>query len=150
MVFRTMLLCYDGTRAGHTALAQGAELAAACGAYVHLLAVIRVSAASVVGESMSTEAPFLAQRRHVEDILHEGVARLIERGIKAEGHIALGEPTEEIARMARDLRVDLVVLGHKTRSSFERWWRGSVGVTLLALSVCSILVSIENSNQDGL
>lgn len=150
MVFRTMLLCYDGTRAGRTALTQGAELAAACGAYVHLLAVLRTSAASVVGESMSTEAPFSAQRRHVEDILQEGVARLIERGVKAEGHIALGEPTDEIARAARDLQADLIVLGHKTRSSFARWWHGSVGVTLLDLSACSILVSIENPNQDKL
>ncbi len=149
MVFRTMLLCYDGTRAGRTALAQGAELAAACGAQVHLLAVVRTSAASVVGESMSTEAPFFEQKRHIEDILQEGVAKLTERGVKAEGRIALGEPTEEIARAARDLHVDLIVLGHKTRSSFARWWHASVGVTLLDLSPCSILVCLENLNQDN-
>ncbi len=148
MVFRTMLLCYDGTRAGRTALTQGADLAAACSAYVHLLAVVRTSATSVVGESMSAEAPFFEQRRQVEDILREGVARLTERGVKAEGHIAIGEPTDEIARAARDLQVDLIVLGHKTRSSFARWWRASVGVTLLDLSQCSIFVCIENPNQD--
>lgn len=149
MGFHTMLLCYDGTRAGRTALAQGAELAALCGATVHLLAVMRASPASVVGESMSFDPPFFEQKRQVEEILHEGVSRLTERGVKAHGHIAVGEPIDEIARAARDWQVDLIVLGHKTRSSLARWWRASVGVTLLDLAHCSILVCIEHPNQDG-
>ena len=148
MVFRTMLLCYDGTREGRTALTQGAELAAACGAFVHLLAVVRTSATAIVGESLSTDAPFAQQTRHIEEILAEGVAKLTERGVKAQGHLALGEPTDEIARAAKALQVDLVVLGHRTQSGFARWWRGSVGVTLLDLSTCSILVCIENPTPE--
>ena len=58
--------------------------------------------------------------------------------------MALGEPIDEIARAAKTLQVDLIVLGHRTQSAFARWWRGSVGVTLLDLSACSILVCIEN------
>ncbi len=144
MVFRTMLLCYDGTREGRTALKQGAELAAACGAFVHLLAVVRTSATVIVGESLSSDAPFAQQTRYIEEILNEGVAKLTERGVKAQGHVALGEPIDEIARAAKSFRVDLIVLGHRTQSAFARWWHGSVGVTLLDLSSCSILVCIEN------
>ncbi len=144
MVFRKMLLCYDGTRESRTALAQGAELASACGAFVHLLAVVRTTAAAVVGESLSTDAPFVEQTRHIEEILNEGVAKLIGRGVKAQGHVALGEPIDEIVRAAKTLDVDLVVLGHHTQSAFARWWRGSVGVTLLDQVTCSILVCIEN------
>ena len=144
MVFRTMLLCYDGTREGHTALRQGTELASACGAFVHLLAVVRTSAGAIVGESLSSEAPFAEQTRQVEEILNKGVARLTERGIKTKGHVTLGEPIDEITRFAKTLEVDLIVLGHRTRSAFARWWGGSVGVSLLDLSTCSILVCIEN------
>lgn len=146
-VFRSMLLCYDGTREARMALKQGAETAIACGAYVHLLAVVRTSATAIVGESLAADGFLQDQKRHIEDILNEGVARLTQRGIMAEGHIAIGEPTEEIARIARALQVDLVVLGHKTQSSFARWWRGSIGVTLLDISPCSILVCIENVND---
>ncbi len=149
MVFRTMLLCYDGTREGRTALKQGAELAYACGAFVHLLAVVRTSATAIVAESLSTDAPFRDQTQHVEEILHEGVARLTARGVRAEGHLALGEPLDEIVRAAHTFQVDLIVLGHRTQSGFARWWRGdSVGVTLLDLSACSILVCIENPRPE--
>jgi len=148
MIFRTILLCYDGTREGRTALSQGAELASACGAYVHLLAVVRTSATAVVGESMSNEPPFSEQERHIEEILNEGVAKLALRGVKATGHVAFGEPIHEITRMARELQVDLVVLGHRARSTFAQWWRGSVGVSLIDLSTCSILVCIENPSLE--
>jgi nucleotide-binding universal stress UspA family protein len=145
MVFATVLLCYDGTRESRLALRQGADLARACGAYVHLLAVVRTGAVAIVGESLSSEAPFSEQTRCTEEILNEGVKRLAERGIKATGHIALGEPVNEIPRIAKSLKVDLIVLGHRTQSAFARWWRGSVGPTLLDLSSCSILVCIDNA-----
>lgn len=138
-----MLFCYDGTRESRLALRQGAELAQACGATVHLLAVVRTSAAGVVGASLSHEAPFSEHTRRIEEILNEGVARLAARGIKAQGHMALGEPVEEIPRLAQALHADLVVLGHRTQSAFARWWRGAVGPTLLDLSSCSILVCID-------
>lgn len=149
MVFATMLLCYDGTRESRLVLRQGAELAQRCGATVHLLAIVRTSAAAVVGESLSSEAPFSERTRHIEEILNEGVARLAARGIKAQGHMALGEPVEEIPRVAKDLNVDLIVLGHRTQSAFARWWRAAVGPTLLDLSTCSILVCIDSPTSDN-
>lgn len=149
MVFATMLLCYDGTRESRLALRQGAELAQRCGAEVHLLAVVRTSAAGLVGESLSNEAPFSEHTRRIEEILNEGVARLAARGIRAQGHMALGEPIEEIPRLAKALNADLIVLGHRTQSAFARWWRGAVGPTLLDLSSCSILVCIDSPAADN-
>ena len=37
---------------------------------------------------------------------------------------------------------DVIVVGHQQRASFAtRWWRGSVGKTLLDLAPCSIFVA---------
>ncbi|WP_298134634.1 universal stress protein [Acidiferrobacter sp.] len=144
MVFRKMLLCYDGTRESHAALRRGAELARGCSATVHLLAVVRTSATSIVGESLSSDAPFVEQTRQTEEILKEGIAQLGALGLKAQGHVVLGEPIDEIARAAQALEVDLIVLGHHTKSGFARWWQGSVGESLLDRSHCSILICIEN------
>ena len=45
-------------------------------------------------------------------------------------------------QMASELGVDLIVLGHRQRLSFAaRWWKGSVGASLLDYAPCSILIA---------
>lgn len=68
---------------------------------------------------------------------------LTERGYRVTGHLAYGEPVEEMCRMAKELGVDLIVIGHRKQTSFAaRWWKGSVGQNLLEQSPCSILIAI--------
>lgn len=145
-MFHTMLLCYDGTRESRMALKQGAELAAACHAHVHLLAIIKSGAMALVGETLSTEVPLADYQKRVTDILHEGVERLRALGVTAQGHIAIGDPVTEIAAAAQNLKIDLVVLGHHSQSAFARWWRGSPDVSLIDMVHSSILVCIESAD----
>ncbi len=142
-MFTKMLLCFDGSKESHAALKQGAELAAACGAEVHLLAVIRTNAMTLVGETLSTEVPLAEYQLEVEKILHEGVEGLRQLGITAHGHVAIGDPVTEIAAAARRLSADLIVLGHHSQSAFARWWRGSPDVLLVDAVHTSILICIE-------
>ncbi|MGD0586832.1 MAG: universal stress protein [Oryzomonas sp.] len=59
-------------------------------------------------------------------------------------NLAYGEPVEEICRLATELKVDLIVLGHRKQTSFaSRWWKGSVGISLLDRAPCSILVAVS-------
>jgi len=54
----------------------------------------------------------------------------------------VGEPVEEICRLASELNSDLIVVGHQQKASIgTRWWRGSVGKTLLDHAPCSIFVA---------
>ncbi len=56
----------------------------------------------------------------------------------------MGEPVEEICRLAKELSVDLIVLGHNQNTSFAaRWWKGSVGASLLDYSPCSLLIALS-------
>src|SRR3989344_3277126 len=49
-------------------------------------------------------------------------------------------PVEEICRSAKEVGADLIVLGHNQTTSFAaRWWKGSVGASLLDYAPCSIL-----------
>jgi nucleotide-binding universal stress UspA family protein len=48
---------------------------------------------------------------------------------------------DEICRNARDLKCNLIVVGHRQKQSFAaRWWSGSVGATLLDYAPCSVLI----------
>ena len=67
--------------------------------------------------------------------------------LHAETHLlAVGEPVEEICRLAKEQSVDLVVIGHNQNTSFAaRWWKGSVGASLLDYSPCSILIALSRN-----
>jgi nucleotide-binding universal stress UspA family protein len=79
-------------------------------------------------------------------VLDEGIRTLRDRGFKATGHLAVGEPVEEICRLAKSERADLIVVGHNQNTSFAaRWWKGSVGASLLDYSPCSILIALSPS-----
>lgn len=142
-MFKTILLCYDGSREGRAALTDGAELARRCGAAAHLLAVIRPNAGAVVAEAMFGEGAFAETGRAAQEILHEGITKLASMGLEAQGHVVIGDPVEEIAAAARRFGADLIVLGHRQRGPLARWWQSSVDSSLLEKSPCSILVAIE-------
>jgi len=142
-MFKTILLCYDGSREGRAVLTDGAELARRFGAATHLLAVIRPNAGAIVAEAMLGEGAFAETGRAAEEILHEGTAKLASMGLKAQGHVVIGDPIGEIAAAARRLGADLIVLGHRPRGPLARWWQSSVGSSLLEEAPCSILVAIE-------
>jgi len=148
-MFKTILLCYDGSREGQAVLDEGAELALRFEADAHLLAVIKPNAGEVIAEALAAEIPFAETRRAAEEILQQGIAHLEAKGLNIEGHIVEGSAVEQIALMARELDADLVVLGHRHRGPLQRWWQGSVGSTLLDESPCSILVALDKEGLEA-
>ena len=142
-MYRNILLAYDGSVSGRKALRTGAELAQLCGAHVHLVAVV-VPAAGIVLAEAALPADDLMERE-MEDVrrgLAEGAELLAERGLAAQTHLCSGQPAEEIGRVAREVQADLVVVGHREQSALARWWRGSVGQSLLSYAPCSVLVAV--------
>lgn len=145
--FKKILLCYDSSREGRRALIQGAELAQGVGAETHLLAVAPPYAGSMV-DSPSAVAIRNAEK-NVNDVLHEGVERLRARGLTATGHLVFGDPIDQIPIIARDLGVDLIVVGHRPCGRIARWWSGPGNAQLLDRVACSILVSIDPTAPDA-
>jgi nucleotide-binding universal stress UspA family protein len=83
------------------------------------------------------------EKKRAQEVLNEGIAQLKQKGFSVTGHLAVGEPVEEICRLATELKCDLIVVGHQQKASFaSRWWRGSVGKTLLDHAPCSLFVAL--------
>ncbi|MGH8728249.1 MAG: universal stress protein [Burkholderiales bacterium] len=142
-MYERILLAYDGSREGRAALLECADIAPLLHAETHLLAVTSVPAGLFLTEGFIPEQLIETEHERTKEILAEGTRLLTERGATAAGHLASGEPVEEICRVAKELKVDLIVVGHSQHSSFaSRWWKGSVGASLMEHSPCSILVAI--------
>jgi nucleotide-binding universal stress UspA family protein len=140
-MYKKILLAYDGSPEYRAALRQGAELAEFCGAEVHLLAVITSSTTMPIAGGVNPSDLVNEEQWEIRSYLDEGVERLRQRGIKAEGRLGYRDPVDEIAATAREIGADLIVVGHRRRNTIERWWRKSTSKNLLTVSPCDVLVS---------
>ena len=142
-MYKRILLAYDGSAEGRRALFECGDLAVLLGAQVDLLAVIPSYAGIMVAEGMIIEDNYDQERKRYQAVLDEGLAALRARGYKVEGQVAHGEPIDEICSRARELKADLVCVGHRRASTWaQRWWRGSLGKTLIDNAPCSVLIAM--------
>jgi len=141
-MYHKILMAFNGSREGRTALLECAEIAAFMKAEAHLLAVAGMPPSLFLTEGFLPEELLEEEKKRTQEILDEGIRILKDQGFNAIGHLTVGEPVEEICRVAAELKVDLIVLGHRQKMSFAaRWWKGSVGASMLDYAPCSILIA---------
>ena len=139
MAYRTILLAYDGSDDGRRVLLEGADLAKGFRAKTHLLAVITPKAGHTLAQSLAAADP-MGQTQFFHNTVDDGVGFFKKRGIDVKGHVARGEPSEEIAKLAKQISADLVVVGHRPQGPLARWWNTPTCVSLLDAVDCSVLV----------
>jgi nucleotide-binding universal stress UspA family protein len=144
-MYRNILLAYDGSPDGREALVQAEKLASMSGAMVHVLAILDPSENLLVVEGMS----FIPdnQRFGVQSALDAGVRRLQCAGCAAANDIRYGKPAEQIVLFAREMRADLIVVGHRDQGAVARWLNGSVGATILHHPPCSVLIAVKSERM---
>jgi nucleotide-binding universal stress UspA family protein len=143
-MYKRILLAYDGSDAGQTALLDCQELAQWSQAELHLVAVMP-SAMSFVGLEGGVYDVELEERekKKYQAVLEDGLKRLAEIGRAAQGEVVVGEAVDEISKYARKIGANLIVVGHKHLDSWAaRWWRGSISGALIEHAPCSVLCVI--------
>lgn len=143
-MYRRILLAYDGSEAGQKALLDCDEIAQMHKAEIFLVAVMPPAAALIGGEGFVYDARREEEdRRRYQEVLDDGLKRLTDKGHRTSGEVVVGEAVDEIARYAKKIDADLIVVGHKHLDSWAaRWWRGSLSKSLIEHAPCSVLVVI--------
>jgi len=139
-MYDRVLLAYDGSLEGAIALREGAILARQHGAAVFILSVVPDSSSVRMAEGVHGGA--LAQ--HVDryrEVLDRGVERLTRLGMQPVAKLVMGDPARAIGLFAREVRADLVVVGHQRRNMLERWWSGPTGAYISDHIHCSLLIA---------
>ena len=139
-MYKRILLAYDGSTEGRTALREGALLALQCRAQVFLLSVVVDSGGFRLAEGVHAGTIAQAEDAFVS-VLQEGVARLRQLGFDPVAKLVRGEPALEIGAFAREVGADLIVVGHQRQSTFARWWSGRSGAYLMDHTDCSLMIA---------
>ena len=148
-MYKRVLLAYDGSVEGRTALREGALLAQTCGAQVYLLSVIAEITGLMLADGYYPGASAQAEDAFV-GVLNEGVERLKQLGFNPVAKLVRGEPAVEIGNFAREIEADLVVVGHRQQSAFMRWWSGPSGAYLIDHIHCSLLVARSEISDEAI
>lgn len=142
--FARILLCYDGTSEGRTALRCGAALVRQLNAEAHLLA-IRDCSYWARGFDVLSAVNFDLDEEATKSILKKGIDQLRDSKVTAPGHFLVGNPVDEIPRLTNTLKVDLIVIGHRHESAFARWWTGANYALLLNRVSCGVLFEVASA-----
>ena len=139
-MYKRVLVAYDGSREGRSALREGALLVRQLGAELYILAVVAETPGMRVAEG--AHAGVMAhQDEAYRTLLEEAVHGLARFGLKVKGKLVRGEPAQEIGAYARQIKADLVVVGHRKQNLLQRWWSGPNGAYLSDFISCSLLIA---------
>jgi nucleotide-binding universal stress UspA family protein len=139
-MYSRILLAFDGSREGAIALREGALLAKQCGAKVFSLCVLPETEGVLMAEGVYGDV-VSQQMDEYRGILARGIAVLKRLGVEAVAKLVVGEPAPCIGKYAKEVKADLVVLGHRRQSLLQRWWSGGTGAYISDHVACSVLIA---------
>ena len=136
-MIKKILLAYDGSEPALKALNTALDLAEKYQAELYVLTVAQPPDFS---EDVETEAIIENSRNYHQRILAPVRHRVGASGIKAQFEVAVGHPAEQIIYHADRYKVDLIVLGHRGKSLFQRLLLGSVSKQVIQYADRSVMV----------
>ncbi|MFL9937334.1 universal stress protein [Paraburkholderia sp. RL18-103-BIB-C] len=117
-----MLLFYDGSAEAKSALFRCAELSVALAALVDVVTVVDFLDANAICAGMLTDVAATQMEEQARSGLKDAIDELGLNGVAARGHVAFGRVADAISQMTELLKSDVMVVGHRTRTRFARWY----------------------------
>jgi len=148
-MFKRILVAYNGSQESLGALKECIRLCQHIEPEIHLLVVVNphhnpimfASDFAISSVDISNE-DFENNKKTMQSKLESGEEQLKKQNLNCFKHLEIGEPVDVIAKMAADLAIDLVIVGHSKRVSRTfRWWGGTTDAILTEKVNCSLLIA---------
>lgn len=139
-MFRNIVVAHDGSAPAAAAVRQAGELAALCGARIHILGIATTGGGMAIAESVGADDVWGREWKSLESAVAAAAQAISGLASAPTTQLRRGDPAREIAAYVRETGADLLVLGRSDKGVIARWLQGSVGVRLLKQLPCSLLV----------
>lgn len=136
-MFRKILLAYDGSDAARKAADTAIELANVHQSELFVLTVVRPPD---FAEDVESEAVIENSRAYHQKLLAPLKHPISAKGVKAHYEVAVGHPAEQIIYHADRHQADLIVVGHRGKSLFNRLLLGSISKHVIQYADRPVLV----------
>ena len=132
-----ILIAHDGSDPANKAFAFALDLAKK---YQASLIVLAVSKPPDFAEDVETEAILENSQNHYRKLLSHLEPKARIEGVNAAFEVVVGHPAEQIIHHAEKNKADLIVMGHRGKSFFERLRLGSVSRQVIHYANCAVTV----------
>jgi nucleotide-binding universal stress UspA family protein len=136
-MMQRVLIAYDGSPSAERAFRFALGLVKPFAADVVLLSVVQPPEPA---EMVETSAWLDAANEHYARDFAKLQEAARAAGITLTTKVATGHPAEQIIHEAAEQKADLIVMGHRGKSVFQRWLLGSVSKRVLSYSPCAVLI----------
>jgi len=135
--FQRILVGYDGSEQSERAIDAAITLARCGDSYVMALAVARPPEPPT---SVELEAALDDAREHYEAGLKTAIERAHNCGVTLETDFAVGHPGEQLIHRAEQDHFDLIIVGRRGTSLFQKMILGSTSERVLRYANCPVMV----------
>jgi len=135
--FKKILVGFDGSPASKKAVDAALALAGSLDSKLLVFSVARPPEPATIVE---VDAMLDDAREHFEEQFKKITQRAKDSGLELQTDIAVGHPVEQIVHRAELDRVDLIVLGRRGKSRFEKMLVGSTAEKVLRYAHCPVMV----------
>lgn len=118
-------------------LARSSDAALTVVTVLHMPASYRLALGHSIG--MGSE-PWQALRHSCEEVLNQALELLTAQGVAAQTELKVGDPGDEIVRLAREGEFDLIVVGSRGRGTATAHLLGSVSDQISHHAPCDLLI----------
>ena len=140
-VFQKILIPLDGSERAELALPQALDLAPGGSAKITLVAVsVTFRGHAFEGDLKTVVEPDF---KRLYEYLEKHAEWLSNQGYEVDSVVRRGEPSEEILKLAKEEKTDLVLLTSRGHTGLMLWSFGSVAERVLRHSDCSVMVLKE-------
>ncbi len=151
MAVRKIIVCLDFSENSRHAGRMAREFAEAFDADIEVVHVVqalpRYSSAEVGGEAEIIEA-----FRRIEEAARQELLEISQEfqrpGREVLSHLGIGDPAEEIVRVADEGCADLIVMGTHGWTGIKHLLMGSVAEKVLRMAKCPVLVVRSNGGEE--
>lgn len=133
---KKMLIAVEDGRSDAQVVDAGLDLAVHEGAEVVFVHVVSIPGEGFVPTGEVARVP----DRATDEALVEACGKAHERGLEATSELLIGYPARQLALVADELNVDLIVVGSRRLSALKRAVLGSTSRALLTESSRQVLV----------
>lgn len=143
---KRIMILVDFSPNSERAVAYGLDIARDKGAAVYLLHMINQRIIDAVQElcSKGYKGDFIQNLKKLvadrERDLREYVPADLQQGLDIQYLIRKGEPAEEVANLAKEFSVDLIVLGSHGTTGLATTFIGSVAQSVVSRAPCPVLL----------